>query len=134
MMELGGNSKFKAFCKEQEIDSLPITQKYHTKGAEFYRLRLKATHDGTDLPKPLARGTGKLSADGMSRSNFNLGGGPPASNGNTSTYSNSGFNDGRNGGSSFGNNSSAGGFGNRAFQSQSNGYQRKADETSENTG
>ena len=47
---LGGNSKFEKFVKDENIDtSLPIEQKYLTKGIEFYRKNLKQKVQGEHL-------------------------------------------------------------------------------------
>ena len=44
---LGGNSKFKRFLKEENVDtSLPINKKYLTKACEFYRINLKKKVQG----------------------------------------------------------------------------------------
>ena len=49
---LGGNSKFKKFLKEENVDaSLPINKKYLTKACEFYRINLKRKVQGIDLLK-----------------------------------------------------------------------------------
>ena len=47
---LGGNSKFKKFLKEENVDtSLPINKKYLTRACEFYRINLKRKVQGVDL-------------------------------------------------------------------------------------
>ena len=47
---LGGNSKFKKFLKEENVDtSLPINKKYLTRACEFYRINLKSKVQGVDL-------------------------------------------------------------------------------------
>ena len=47
---LGGNSKFKKFLKEENVDlSLPINQKYLTKACDFYRINLKRKVQGDKL-------------------------------------------------------------------------------------
>jgi hypothetical protein len=47
---LGGNSKFKRFLKEENVDSsLPINQKYLTKACDFYRINLKKKVQGNKL-------------------------------------------------------------------------------------
>ncbi len=47
---LGGNSKFKKFLKEENVDSsLPINQKYLTKACDFYRINLKRKVQGNPL-------------------------------------------------------------------------------------
>ena len=47
---LGGNSKFKRFLKEENVDtSLPINQKYLTKACDFYRVNLKKKVQGSKL-------------------------------------------------------------------------------------
>ena len=47
---LGGNSKFKKFLKEENVDtSLPINKKYLTRACEFYRIKLKRKVQGVDL-------------------------------------------------------------------------------------
>jgi len=49
---LGGNSKFKRFLKEENVDtSLPINKKYLTRACEFYRINLKKKVQGGDLLK-----------------------------------------------------------------------------------
>ena len=47
---LGGNSKFKKFLKEENVDtSLPINKKYLTRACEFYRINLKKKVQGFEL-------------------------------------------------------------------------------------
>ena len=47
---LGGNSKFKKFLQEENVDlSLPINKKYLTKACEFYRINLKRKVQGDQL-------------------------------------------------------------------------------------
>ena len=47
---LGGNSKFKRFLKEENIDpNLPIKTKYLTKACQFYRINLKKKVQGEKL-------------------------------------------------------------------------------------
>ena len=47
---LGGNSKFKRFLKEENVNtSLPINQKYLTKACDFYRINLKKKVQGDKL-------------------------------------------------------------------------------------
>ena len=47
---LGGNSKFKRFLKEENVDnSLPINKKYLTKACDFYRVNLKRKVQGKNL-------------------------------------------------------------------------------------
>ena len=47
---LGGNSKFKRFLKEENVDpNLPIKSKYLTKAIEFYRINLKRKVQGEKL-------------------------------------------------------------------------------------
>ena len=49
---LGGNSKFKRFLKDENVDTnLPINKKYLTKACEFYRINLKKKVQGSDLLK-----------------------------------------------------------------------------------
>ena len=49
---LGGNSKFKRFLKEENVDeSLPINKKYLTRACEFYRINLKRKVQGDNLLK-----------------------------------------------------------------------------------
>ena len=49
---LGGNSKFKRFLKEENVDtSLPINKKYLTRACEFYRINLKRKVQGGELLK-----------------------------------------------------------------------------------
>ncbi len=46
---LGGNSKFKRFLKEENVDeTLPINKKYMTKACELYRINLKRKVKGED--------------------------------------------------------------------------------------
>ena len=47
---LGGNSKFKKFLNEENVDaSLPINKKYLTKACDFYRINLKKKVQGDKL-------------------------------------------------------------------------------------
>ena len=47
---LGGNTKFKKFLKEENVDpSLPINKKYLTKACDFYRINLKRKVQGNKL-------------------------------------------------------------------------------------
>ena len=49
---LGGNSKFKRFLKDENVDTnFPINKKYLTKACEFYRINLKKKVQGSDLLK-----------------------------------------------------------------------------------
>mmetsp|Transcript_55593 Transcript_55593/g.107236 ORF Transcript_55593/g.107236 Transcript_55593/m.107236 type:complete len:239 (+) Transcript_55593:65-781(+) len=67
MMELGGNSRFKNFLREQGIpDSMPIRQKYNTRAAEWYRQHLRALAEGAKSPEPLPPNTGHLPQSGES--------------------------------------------------------------------
>lgn len=63
-MRLGGNGKFSAFCAEHGISKMNIGEKYHTKGAEYYRQQLKAEAEGTAPPPALAPGMGAQPAAG----------------------------------------------------------------------
>mmetsp|Transcript_27938 Transcript_27938/g.64472 ORF Transcript_27938/g.64472 Transcript_27938/m.64472 type:complete len:525 (-) Transcript_27938:8-1582(-) len=61
MMELGGNRKLKDFFRQHSIpDDMPITQKYNTRAADWYRRNLRALAEGSELPAPLEDGTGHL--------------------------------------------------------------------------
>ena len=47
---LGGNTKFKRFLKEENVDTtLPINKKYLTKACDFYRINLKHKVQGKKL-------------------------------------------------------------------------------------
>lgn len=68
-MELGGNKKLKAFFRQHSIpDDMPITQKYNTRAAEWYRKNLRALAEGAEPPPALPEGTGHLPADSASSS------------------------------------------------------------------
>ncbi|CAJ1379936.1 unnamed protein product [Effrenium voratum] len=64
MMELGGNERFHRFMEQQGVPKdLPITQKYRTRAAEWYREALRAEAEGSPAPEPLEPGTGHLSPE-----------------------------------------------------------------------
>eukprot|EP00441_Pelagodinium_beii_P021053 CAMPEP_0197668100 /NCGR_PEP_ID=MMETSP1338-20131121/68254_1 /TAXON_ID=43686 ORGANISM="Pelagodinium beii, Strain RCC1491" /NCGR_SAMPLE_ID=MMETSP1338 /ASSEMBLY_ACC=CAM_ASM_000754 /LENGTH=291 /DNA_ID=CAMNT_0043247457 /DNA_START=117 /DNA_END=989 /DNA_ORIENTATION=+ len=64
LMEMGGNQKLQDFFREHGIpDSMPITEKYNTRAADWYRRNLQALAAGLPLPPPLPPGTGLLSMD-----------------------------------------------------------------------
>ncbi|XP_953965.1 ADP-ribosylation factor GTPase-activating protein, putative [Theileria annulata] len=52
-MKNGGNANLKAFFDEYKIMDLPITSRYKTEGAAYYRRRLRAIVDGTPVPPVL---------------------------------------------------------------------------------
>eukprot|EP00927_Polykrikos_kofoidii_P005210 TRINITY_DN12080_c0_g1_i1.p1 TRINITY_DN12080_c0_g1~~TRINITY_DN12080_c0_g1_i1.p1 ORF type:complete len:482 (+),score=80.96 TRINITY_DN12080_c0_g1_i1:63-1448(+) len=61
LMELGGNRRLKACFKEHGVpEDAPITEKYNTRAADWYRKNLRALAEGTDAPPPLPEGTGHL--------------------------------------------------------------------------
>lgn len=49
-MKHGGNANLKAFFDEYKILDLPISSRYKTEGAAYYRRRLRAIVDGTPVP------------------------------------------------------------------------------------
>mmetsp|Transcript_155641 Transcript_155641/g.274909 ORF Transcript_155641/g.274909 Transcript_155641/m.274909 type:complete len:293 (+) Transcript_155641:47-925(+) len=65
MMQLGGNERFRQFLEEQGVpQEMPIREKYRTRAAEWYRQFLRASAEETELPAPLAPGTGHLPSHG----------------------------------------------------------------------
>ncbi|GBE60429.1 ARF1-directed GTPase-activating protein [Babesia ovata] len=49
-MKHGGNQKLKSFFDEMKIMDLPLSLRYKTEGAAYYRKRLRALVDGAPLP------------------------------------------------------------------------------------
>ncbi|EKX73871.1 ADP-ribosylation factor GTPase-activating, putative [Theileria equi strain WA] len=52
-MKNGGNANLKSFFDEYKITELPISARYKTEGAAYYRKRLRAIVDEAPLPPPL---------------------------------------------------------------------------------
>jgi len=61
MLQVGGNAKCKAFFDEQDISSMELKEKYHTRAAASYRERIRALSEGQDPPPPPPKGLGKIS-------------------------------------------------------------------------
>ncbi|KAF8818140.1 putative ARF1-directed GTPase-activating protein [Cardiosporidium cionae] len=58
LMSLGGNSRLKAFFVEQGVSLMPVSQRYHTKAAKFYRESLRAQLENLPQPSFLMDGEG----------------------------------------------------------------------------
>nr|BAN65524.1 ADP-ribosylation factor GTPase-activating factor, putative [Babesia bovis] len=52
-MKYGGNQNLRSFFDEMNISSIPISQRYQTEGAAYYRKKLRAMVDGMPLPPPI---------------------------------------------------------------------------------
>ncbi|GFE54134.1 ARF1-directed GTPase-activating [Babesia ovis] len=52
-MKHGGNQNLRNFFDEMNISNLPMSQRYHTEGAAYYRKRLRAMVDDVPLPPPI---------------------------------------------------------------------------------
>ncbi|GIX62913.1 ARF1-directed GTPase-activating protein, putative [Babesia caballi] len=52
-MKYGGNENLRTFFDGMKISDLPLSQRYKTEGAAYYRKRLRALVDGTPLPAPI---------------------------------------------------------------------------------
>eukprot|EP00831_Metopus_contortus_P008759 TRINITY_DN13368_c0_g1_i3.p2 TRINITY_DN13368_c0_g1~~TRINITY_DN13368_c0_g1_i3.p2 ORF type:complete len:299 (+),score=67.84 TRINITY_DN13368_c0_g1_i3:1327-2223(+) len=48
-MRLGGNGRFQKFLSAYDLAKAPITTKYHTKAAEYYRKKLQSMAEGTEF-------------------------------------------------------------------------------------
>eukprot|EP01055_Gregarina_sp_Pseudo9_P002362 Gregarina_sp_Pseudo_9__2361@NODE_266_length_3357_cov_53_132911_g249_i0_p1_GENE_NODE_266_length_3357_cov_53_132911_g249_i0NODE_266_length_3357_cov_53_132911_g249_i0_p1_ORF_typecomplete_len345_score32_10ArfGap/PF01412_18/1_5e31ArfGap/PF01412_18/4_5e03DUF2300/PF10062_9/0_0019_NODE_266_length_3357_cov_53_132911_g249_i011942228 len=72
MMESGGNKTAKMYFSKWGIDSLPVRHKYQTRGAQWWREKLRAEVDKTPVPPEPSVAEAKMSTDPATTTN------PPA--------------------------------------------------------